>query len=46
MEDFATFLLPPIVQRRTLVMPYDRLMNYIAAVDIGRAAAPRRTDRL
>jgi len=49
MEDFATFLLPPIVQRRTLVMPYDRLMNYIDAGDIGRAAAellldPARTE--
>jgi uncharacterized protein YbjT (DUF2867 family) len=49
MEDFATFLLPPIVHRRTLVMPYDRLMNYIDAGDIGRAAAellldPARTE--
>lgn len=48
-EDFATFLLPPIVERRTLVMPYDRIMNYIDTRDIGRAAAellldPARTE--
>ncbi|HZP15093.1 MAG TPA: NAD(P)H-binding protein [Nocardioides sp.] len=36
MQDFATFLLPPILRRRTLVMPYDRLMNYIDTRDIGR----------
>jgi uncharacterized protein YbjT (DUF2867 family) len=49
MQDFATFLLPPIIRRRTLVMPYDRLMNYIDTRDIGRAAAelmldPSRTE--
>lgn len=39
MEDFATFLLPPVVERRAFVMPHDRLMNYIDTRDIGRAAA-------
>jgi uncharacterized protein YbjT (DUF2867 family) len=39
MNDFAEFLLPPIVNRRTFVMPYDRVMNFIDARDIGRAAA-------
>jgi uncharacterized protein YbjT (DUF2867 family) len=39
MEDFSTFLLPPILQRRALVMPHDRMMNYIDAADIGVAAA-------
>src|SRR5215207_2100825 len=44
MQDFATFLLPPIIRRRTLVMPYDRLMNYIDTRDIGCAAAELMLD--
>lgn len=49
MADFATFLRPPIVERRTLVMPFDRMMNFIDTRDIGRAAAelmldPSRTE--
>lgn len=39
MDDFATFMLPPLASRQTLVMPYDRIMNYIDTRDIGRAAA-------
>lgn len=49
MEDFATFLRPPLIKRHTLVMPYDRTMNFIATRDIGRGAAelmldPSRTE--
>jgi uncharacterized protein YbjT (DUF2867 family) len=39
MDDFATFLLPPVLAKRKLWMPYDRWMNFIDCRDIGRAAA-------
>jgi len=49
MEDFATFLRPPLAERHTLVMPFDRVMNFIDTRDIGRSAAellmdPAKTD--
>ena len=39
MDDFATFMLPPILTKRKICMPYDRWMNFIDCRDIGRAAA-------
>ncbi len=39
MNDFLTFLAPPVRARRTLVIPYDRVMAFLDTRDIGVAAA-------
>lgn len=39
MNDFITFLSAPVVNSRTFVMPFDRMMNFIDCRDVGRTAA-------
>ncbi len=43
-QDFSNYMNSSILERRTFVMPADRLMNYIDAGDIGRAAAELMLD--
>jgi len=39
MDNLATFMLKPIVERHTVVMPFDRVMNFIDTRDIGRVGS-------